>query len=217
MPQIEDCNTHPCLETYRKYLWSPWIISNTSDAALLGGRTEKRFKFVCRAQTEDTSSIKLQMVKEEERYCRPDGFCGKKMMSSSVSIGDLSIESAWSDWSSWSPCSQTCGGGTQFRVRKKNLHLSESAFGTYKQIWKNILIDFRRSPVTPRLATFPSPKLEPAISTPAVYPFHSRKLSPTVCGAVGATGATARWPAVLVTVAKLDNAWAREAARDPAE
>ena len=115
--QVEDCNVHQC-ETIKKSIWSPWL-NFTEQGTSAKGYTEKRYKFMCRAQTDDPSSIKFALVKEEERTCRIDGSCHKKSTQSSISI-DVNSESAWTDWSIWSPCSQTCGGGTQFRVRIYN-------------------------------------------------------------------------------------------------
>jgi len=76
------------------------------------GYVEKRFRFSCRAQTSDPSSVRVQLAKEEERYCRNDGSClrGKDEYTEPV------VESGWGEWSAWGPCDRPCGRGTQRRV-----------------------------------------------------------------------------------------------------
>ncbi|XP_011497414.1 PREDICTED: semaphorin-5B [Ceratosolen solmsi marchali] len=109
--QIEECNSHACQET-KKYFSSPWMAGGNGTSG--SGRMERRYRFVCRAQTDDPSSVKVQ-AKEEERHCRSDGSCSRR--SSSINI-ETSLESGWSDWSSWSPCSHSCGGGTQYKIKQ---------------------------------------------------------------------------------------------------
>ena len=33
---------------------------------------------------------------------------------------EIPVDGSWSDWSDWNKCTQTCGGGTQLRVRLCN-------------------------------------------------------------------------------------------------
>ncbi|KAL6262936.1 hypothetical protein P5V15_005724 [Pogonomyrmex californicus] len=111
--QIEDCNTHECAETKRYSGWTPWLAVNSS---LQSGSTvylEKRFRFSCRAQTYDPSSVRVQLAKEEERFCRNDGSClrGKDAYVESN-------EGGWGEWSSWGSCSRPCGRGIQHRTRQ---------------------------------------------------------------------------------------------------
>ncbi|OXU28754.1 hypothetical protein TSAR_006189 [Trichomalopsis sarcophagae] len=109
--QIEDCNSHACPDT-RRYAYSPW----QSSGNVSGVRTEHRYRFACRAQTDDPSSVKIQ-TKEEERHCRSDGSCSRKSSpGSSINI-DGSLDSAWPEYTAWTTCSQSCGGGTQTRIK----------------------------------------------------------------------------------------------------
>lgn len=73
---------------------------------------EKRFRFSCRAQTNDPASVRVQLAKEEERYCRNDGSCLRGREYAEISTN----ESGWGEWSSWGPCDRPCGQGTQHRV-----------------------------------------------------------------------------------------------------
>ncbi|XP_011693296.1 PREDICTED: semaphorin-5B [Wasmannia auropunctata] len=112
--QFEECNTHECGETRRYSGWTPWLAVN---ASLQSGSTvylEKRFRFSCRAQTDDPSSVRVQLAKEEERSCRNDGSClrGKDAYAESIN------ESGWGEWSSWGLCDRPCGKGIQFRSRQ---------------------------------------------------------------------------------------------------
>ncbi|XP_039315007.1 semaphorin-5B isoform X1 [Solenopsis invicta] len=112
--QIEECNAHECTETKRYSGWTPWL---TVNASLQNGNTvylEKRFRFSCRAQTDDPSSVRVQLAKEEERYCRNDGSClrGKEAYAEFIN------ENGWGEWSSWGICDRPCGRGSQHRVRQ---------------------------------------------------------------------------------------------------
>lgn len=118
--QVEDCNTHECQETKKYSSWTPWLAVNASTQTATSGYTEKRFRFVCRAQTDDSSSIKVQLAKVEERYCKSDGSCLKGSSGSSPINVDSNVEGTWSEWTSWSPCNRECGGGTQHRVNNSN-------------------------------------------------------------------------------------------------
>ena len=75
--------------------------------------TEKRYRFSCRAQTSDSTSVRVHLAKEEERYCRNDGSCSHAVGLTSV---ETSLEGGWSEWSSWFPCDRVCNGGSQYRV-----------------------------------------------------------------------------------------------------
>ncbi|XP_011301281.1 semaphorin-5A isoform X2 [Fopius arisanus] len=112
--QIEDCNTHLCPETKRYSSWTPWLPSTNVSGLQNGAYMEKRFKFSCKAHTEDPSSVRSQLVKEE-RFCRDDGSCSR----TNITLQSASeIEGTWSDWSPWYPCTKNCGGGSQHRVRQ---------------------------------------------------------------------------------------------------
>lgn len=78
---------------------------------------EKRFRFSCRAQTDDPSSVRVQLAKEEERYCRNDGSCMRRN-ANQKSYTDLAIEAGWGEWSAWKTCDRLCGGGSQHRIRQ---------------------------------------------------------------------------------------------------
>ncbi|XP_011264749.2 semaphorin-5A [Camponotus floridanus] len=110
--QLEECNTHECTETRRYSGWTPWLAVNASLQSVNTGYLEKRFRFSCRAQTDDPSSVRVQLAKEEERYCRNDGSCQRGKDAESIN------ESGWSEWSSWGSCDRSCGRGTQHRVRQ---------------------------------------------------------------------------------------------------
>lgn len=114
--QIEDCNTHLCTETKRFSGWTPWLAANATLQSANSGYTEKRFRFTCRAQTDDPSSVRVQLAKEEERYCRNDGSCLRGSANNNMN-SEVNLDGGWSEWSSWLPCNQACGGGSQHRVR----------------------------------------------------------------------------------------------------
>lgn len=111
--QIEECNTHRCSEIRRYSEWTPWLAVNATVQAGNIGYTEKRFRFSCRAQTEDPSSMRVQLAKEEERYCRNDGSCLR-----GGGNPEITSEPGWAEWSSWSTCKRACGEGSQHRVRQ---------------------------------------------------------------------------------------------------
>ncbi|CAD6215680.1 GSCOCG00000493001-RA-CDS [Cotesia congregata] len=110
--QIEDCNTHSCSET-RRYSWTPWLLINGSQTSM--GVTEKRYKFSCRAQTDDPASVKVALAKEEERHCK-DGNCLKNSVFSPTN-NNFDNTDGWSEWSPWYACSRACNGGSQHRTR----------------------------------------------------------------------------------------------------
>ncbi|GBP26619.1 Semaphorin-5A [Eumeta japonica] len=97
------CDLRPC-EIRRVTAWTPWvqIPSNSSD----GGYTEKRFKFACKAPSPE--QIKLTQVKDEERYCTSQGYCGPVPPPEA---------DGWGEWGEWGACSAACGGGQQRRRR----------------------------------------------------------------------------------------------------
>ncbi|XP_035740718.1 semaphorin-5A-like isoform X1 [Vespa mandarinia] len=113
--QVEECNTQQCGETRRYSGWTPWLAVNASIQNGSVGYTEKRFRFSCRAQTDDPSSVRVQFAKEEERYCRDDGSCLRTNING---YGESVVESGWSEWSTWYPCDRPCGGGSQRRRRQ---------------------------------------------------------------------------------------------------
>lgn len=115
--QTEECNTHPCIETKRYSGWTPWLAANGSFQSSSVGYVEKRFRFSCRAQTDDPSSVRVQLAKEEERYCRNDGSCMRRN-ANQKSYSDLAMESGWGEWSAWKTCDRLCGGGSQHRIRQ---------------------------------------------------------------------------------------------------
>ena len=112
--QMEDCNVHPCSETKRFSSWTPWMATNASLEAINSGYTEKRFRFTCRAQTDDASSVRVQVAKEE-RYCRNVGSCLRGTTNNNMNT-EANLDGGWNEWSSWFPCNQPCGGGSQHRV-----------------------------------------------------------------------------------------------------
>ncbi|XP_066596034.1 semaphorin 5c isoform X2 [Prorops nasuta] len=122
--QMEECNTHSCGETKRFSAWTPWLAVNATLQNGNLGYVEKRFRFSCRAQTDDPSSVRVQLAKEEERYCRNDGSC-LRGGSNVNSFLDSTTDNGWGEWTSWSPCDQPCGGGSQSRARKCEVPLCD--------------------------------------------------------------------------------------------
>ncbi|KYQ51466.1 hypothetical protein ALC60_09464, partial [Trachymyrmex zeteki] len=127
---IEECNNHKCAETRRYSGWTPWLTVNSSLQSDSAVYLEKRFRFSCRAQTDDPSSVRVQLAKEEERSCRNDGSClrGKDTYAESIN------ESGWGEWSSWGSCDRPCGKGTQHRVRQCESPPCESGLATQSRI-----------------------------------------------------------------------------------
>lgn len=70
----EPCNNHPCSESRKLSSWTPWL-SEMGNMNSSGTWSEKRFRFACRAQTSDASSIRLAQAKEERRVCNVAGVC----------------------------------------------------------------------------------------------------------------------------------------------
>ncbi|KAL4716213.1 hypothetical protein ACJJTC_004707, partial [Scirpophaga incertulas] len=99
----QTCDLRPC-ETRKATAWTPWvhIPDNSSD----GSYTEKRFKFLCKAQS--LEQIKLSLAREEERYCDSSGRCSSTPPA----------EEGWEAWGAWGACSALCGGGQQERTRR---------------------------------------------------------------------------------------------------
>ncbi|XP_011154550.1 semaphorin-5B isoform X2 [Harpegnathos saltator] len=111
--QFEECNVN-CAETKRYSGWTPWLAMNASLQSGSVGYVEKRFRFSCRAQTNDPSSVRVQLAREEERYCRNDGSCLRGNANVNV-YPELVNENGWGEWST---CDRPCGRGTQHRVRQ---------------------------------------------------------------------------------------------------
>ncbi|KAI8036673.1 hypothetical protein M5D96_010474 [Drosophila gunungcola] len=95
----EECNMQSCQEVRKLSAWTPWLTvpgsGNSSEP-----HTERRFR-------PDASSVRVGLAKEESRNCHADGSCQRQ--------GDH--DSADADAADWSPCSVSCGGGTQQRQR----------------------------------------------------------------------------------------------------
>ncbi|XP_014488967.1 PREDICTED: semaphorin-5B isoform X2 [Dinoponera quadriceps] len=117
--QFEECNID-CAETKRYSGWTPWLAVNASLQSGSAGYVEKRFRFSCRAQTNDPSSLRVQLAKEEERYCRNDGSCMRGNANANV-YAEPTNENGWGEWSAWGTCDRSCGRGTQHRVRQCKL------------------------------------------------------------------------------------------------
>ncbi|XP_017889884.1 semaphorin-5A [Ceratina calcarata] len=115
--QVEECNAHQCVETKRYSGWTPWLAANASVQGSSVGYVEKRYRFSCRAQTDDPSSVRVQLAKEEERYCKNDGSCLRGSANQNPYGSDIA-EVGWSEWSGWRACDRPCGGGSQQRVRQ---------------------------------------------------------------------------------------------------
>lgn len=112
--QFEECNID-CAETKRYSGWTPWLAVNASLQSGSVGYVEKRFRFSCRAQTNDPSSVRVQLAKEEERYCRNDGSCLRGNANANVYAESIN-DNGWGEWSAWGTCDRPCGRGTQHRV-----------------------------------------------------------------------------------------------------
>ncbi|RLU22473.1 hypothetical protein DMN91_004751 [Ooceraea biroi] len=129
--QVEECNTHECAETRRYSGWTPWLAVNASLQTGSVGYVEKRFRFSCRAQTDDPSSVRVQLAKEEERYCRNDGSC---LRGKGDGYAESINENGWGEWSSWGPCDRPCGRGTQHRMRQCESPPCEGSLNTQSRI-----------------------------------------------------------------------------------
>ncbi|XP_028156400.1 semaphorin-5B [Ostrinia furnacalis] len=98
------CDLRPC-EVRKATAWTPWV--QIPDNSSEGSYMEKRFKFLCKAQSPE--QIKLSLAKEEERYCTGRGRCSSE---------PLEEDNGWEPWGPWGTCSAVCGGGQQARTRR---------------------------------------------------------------------------------------------------
>lgn len=106
----EVCNTELCPEIQKMSAWTPWLRLN-NDSSDIDAHVEKRFRYLCRVNGSDASSMKISKAKEENRVCQSDGLCHR----------DESDDSGWSDWSEWSKCKN----GQQFRTRTCERNICE--------------------------------------------------------------------------------------------
>ncbi|XP_043476024.1 semaphorin-5A [Leptopilina heterotoma] len=113
--EVEHCNSQTCTETKKFSNWTPWMVVNFTAQAKEAEYTEKRFRFVCRAQTDNPSSLRIHLGKEEERYCKKDGSCSHVIGMTNT---DSNTEVGWSDWSHWFSCNRVCTPGSQARTRQ---------------------------------------------------------------------------------------------------
>lgn len=125
--QIEHCNSQPRIESRKFSSWTPWYTSTNISIQNISGYTEKRFRYICKAHTDDPSSIKVELAKEEERFCRNDGSCsrGNNVNKKNIDIPSCESLTGWDSWSKWSACDdlqqqyrkriclQSQGGGCQ--------------------------------------------------------------------------------------------------------
>lgn len=95
------------------------MVVNFTSQAKESEYTEKRFRFVCRAQTDNPSSLRIHLGKEEERYCKKDGSCSHVIGMTNT---DSNADVGWSDWSHWFSCNRVCTPGSQARVSISELH-----------------------------------------------------------------------------------------------
>ncbi|XP_022218068.2 semaphorin-5A isoform X1 [Drosophila obscura] len=109
----EDCNMQSCSEVRKLSAWTPWLTLPTGSAgnSSESSHMERRYRYACRATSPDASSVRISLAKEESRSCHQDGSCQRH--------GDH-VETAETD-SDWSPCSVSCGGGTQQRQRGRGI------------------------------------------------------------------------------------------------
>ncbi|XP_073996502.1 semaphorin 5c isoform X4 [Rhodnius prolixus] len=98
--EYQTCNSVSCIESKRVSPWTQWTPS--------GNGSEKRYRFACKAPSQDPSLIKVTLFRVDERHCTPEGIC---------TTDRLEGDEAWSEWSAWSPCSAECGTGQQIRTR----------------------------------------------------------------------------------------------------
>ncbi|XP_064463690.1 semaphorin-5A-like [Ornithodoros turicata] len=100
------CNTHTCPETRKSSNWTAWVRVNTT----VDGYYEQRFRFTCRANVEDSSSLRVGSIKKEERYCHDSS-------RTCMDTAYMNIDGNWSEWTQWTECSVPCGRGVQHRER----------------------------------------------------------------------------------------------------
>ncbi|KAH8268722.1 hypothetical protein KR018_000031, partial [Drosophila ironensis] len=101
----EECNMQSCQEVRKFSGWTPWM-TNAGAKNSSEPKWERRYRYVCRATSPDPSSVRVALAKEESRVCQADGTCQRH--------GEHEENQ---DAADWSPCSASCGGGTQQRQR----------------------------------------------------------------------------------------------------
>ncbi|EDW35221.1 GL15685 [Drosophila persimilis] len=109
----EDCNMQSCSEVRKLSAWTPWLTLPTGSAgnSSESPHIERRYRYACRATSPDASSVRISLAKEESRSCHQDGSCQRH-----GDHGDTADTE-----SDWSPCSVSCGGGTQQRQRGRGI------------------------------------------------------------------------------------------------